>query len=127
VHEVLDLLARFGTNEVILVIGDEKLARHPDVVFVNPRDTPSNLLSWEYLDLCRNIFSGDWEYEDMTWDLLVDYYVNGVSKNFQDILRRRNKWINGMPSDLLPISIFTLVISKYFPAQFQLCYGIYNN
>jgi hypothetical protein len=51
-----------GTEEVILVVGDESASKSPDIVFVEPKETPKSTLGSKFLG--KNGFLN----EDITWE-----------------------------------------------------------
>jgi hypothetical protein len=51
-----------GTEEVILVVGDESASESPDIVFVEPEETPESTLGSEFFR--KNDFLND----DITWE-----------------------------------------------------------
>jgi hypothetical protein len=92
----VEFLCRLHTQEVILVIGDEQLARRPDVVFINPRDTPNHLLSEGFIERYITCY-GNWDYKDMTWEIVEDSHINEFRRWVQDALERRLEFMNGKP------------------------------
>jgi hypothetical protein len=102
--EMMKFLRDLHTNEVIFVIGEKKLAQRPDVVLIDPTNTPNNLLPHHWLQKIDDHYwlFGSCDFNDMTWDVLADCHRSSLSADVESVTLERLDFMNGMRSDLPP-------------------------
>jgi hypothetical protein len=90
--KLMEILGRLRTKKVILLIGDENLARRLDVVFIDPRGSPDSLLSETYLSLWEQIHATE---VNMSWDSFARAHNTCLREEFGNALQVRLDWRGG--------------------------------